>query len=579
MSFPDPLTPDEIQHNFTIVRDPPPPRTFEIGLILGGTVSAGAYTAGFLDFFIQALDAWDDARAADARTGQPPTVPDHKVILDIVSGTSGGGVNASVMARAIAFDFPHATSAASPPAGNPFWDLWVTRFDIMRMLAQQDLAQPDPRFSLLDSTAIDEFAGHIINYGAGMPTRVRSWVRDPFRLILTLTNLRGVPYLLPMSTMGAQLGEYFIARADHARFAVPVAGAPPSPIPMRPYETLLPPADGSGVAAPAWEQFGEHAKGTAAFPLGFCIRNPVRTTDHYRWRVTAQPTGNNEFEIFGLNPAWRQFAGQMDGTITAQITTPVVDGGAMDNEPIELARTWLAGLVGRNPRLPDQATRAVVLVDPLASTTVAPPSTDTPVDMVSTILDSMISGARYSTSDLLLMADPNVFSRFLVTPSRGGVVGERAIAGGGFGAFMGFFSAAFRTHDFLKGRADCAQFLSQTFVMAADNPVFAGLNSDQLNKLRTNDSRYLKLIPLLGTAQGTVSQPDWPAGKFDPANPALTAAISARLAAVVGSTQLLGDQGWLANLALKLIADWGAGAAAGYVVDAIKSDLADWELS
>ena len=40
-----------------------PDETFELALVLGGTVSAGAYTAGALDFLIEALDCWEAARA------------------------------------------------------------------------------------------------------------------------------------------------------------------------------------------------------------------------------------------------------------------------------------------------------------------------------------------------------------------------------------------------------------------------------------------------------------------------------------------------------------------------------------
>ncbi|MBN36086.1 MAG: hypothetical protein CMM46_15185 [Rhodospirillaceae bacterium] len=36
---------------------------FSIGLILGETVSAGAYTAGVLDFLIEALDEWHRLKA------------------------------------------------------------------------------------------------------------------------------------------------------------------------------------------------------------------------------------------------------------------------------------------------------------------------------------------------------------------------------------------------------------------------------------------------------------------------------------------------------------------------------------
>jgi hypothetical protein len=43
-----------------------------------------------------------------------------------------------------------------------------------------------------------------------------------------------------------------------------------------------------------------------------------------------------------------------------------VDGGATDNEPIELARTALCGIESRNPRDPRLANRGVLLVYPFA---------------------------------------------------------------------------------------------------------------------------------------------------------------------------------------------------------------------
>src|SRR5271165_1609835 len=65
--------------------DPPPvaPQTFELGLVLGGTVSAGAYTAGALDLLVQALDAFQGR--ADA-----PQQPWHQVKLRLAAGSSGG---------------------------------------------------------------------------------------------------------------------------------------------------------------------------------------------------------------------------------------------------------------------------------------------------------------------------------------------------------------------------------------------------------------------------------------------------------------------------------------------------------
>ena len=43
---------------------------FEIGLTLTGSVSAGAYTAGVIDFLLQALDEWDKAKQSDRQNYQ-----------------------------------------------------------------------------------------------------------------------------------------------------------------------------------------------------------------------------------------------------------------------------------------------------------------------------------------------------------------------------------------------------------------------------------------------------------------------------------------------------------------------------
>src|ERR1700758_3340206 len=91
------------------------PGVFEFALVLGGTVSAGAYTAGAVDFLIEALDCFSKAR----REGRAPK---HQVRLKLIAGTSGGGVNAAIAARVLAYDYPHITrgSPIDPGgSGNP----------------------------------------------------------------------------------------------------------------------------------------------------------------------------------------------------------------------------------------------------------------------------------------------------------------------------------------------------------------------------------------------------------------------------------------------------------------------------
>ena len=88
------LSPEEIDQWFVNV-PPVPANTFEFALVMGGTVSAGAYTAGVVDFLIEALDSWTALRAqGDA------AAPKHNTVLRVITGTSGGGVNAAITARA-----------------------------------------------------------------------------------------------------------------------------------------------------------------------------------------------------------------------------------------------------------------------------------------------------------------------------------------------------------------------------------------------------------------------------------------------------------------------------------------------
>jgi hypothetical protein len=116
-----------------------------------------------------------------------------------------------------------------------------------------------------------------------------------------------------------------------------------------------------------WKQFSEFARATAAFPIGFPSRALSRPTEHYRWRAVAYPPGQDGKTDYLLSwPDWDAMVPQGGTEVPDEWRFLAVDGGATDNEPIELARTALAGLLNRNPRDSDKANRAVWLTDPFA---------------------------------------------------------------------------------------------------------------------------------------------------------------------------------------------------------------------
>lgn len=56
-------------------------KPFELGICMAGAVSAGAYTAGVMDYLIEALETWEQKR-------NESDVPTHKVIIKAIGGAS-----------------------------------------------------------------------------------------------------------------------------------------------------------------------------------------------------------------------------------------------------------------------------------------------------------------------------------------------------------------------------------------------------------------------------------------------------------------------------------------------------------
>ena len=67
--------------------------SFHLSLVMAGAVSAGAYTAGVMDFLIEALDAMEAARDA----GDPNMPANHRVSIDAVLGASAGGICSALL--------------------------------------------------------------------------------------------------------------------------------------------------------------------------------------------------------------------------------------------------------------------------------------------------------------------------------------------------------------------------------------------------------------------------------------------------------------------------------------------------
>lgn len=528
---------------------------FNLALVLNGTVSSGAYTAGVLDFLVEALDAFQKAQDSGMETdsnGLP--ILKHKVKLALAAGASGGGVCAAILARVLDQEFPHVrvdTDEATAQR-NPFYNTWVNKLSIEAFTTTSDLKPDQPILSLLNAKAIDDAATAIINsrglpLGSGTSPEKRGYIHDPFRAIFTLFNLRGVPYRIQYgsSWQGAQ---YYTDHADWISFRVPIDGQP-APVPNE-YTLSDSPA---GPHEADWAKLATFAVATGAFPGGFAARELSRPASHYQYRVETVPQEDKSKSWAVLQPVFEAMGITSE---TQAVDFVSVDGGTANNAPFEIARTRLSGLLEHNPRDPKKAHSGVLLIDPFAD---KPDLTDTGDTMIVKALLGTLGGlkdqARYATSDLLLALQDDVCSRFMISPYSGFGRGSPAIATSGLGAFLGFFDKSFRRHDYFLGRQNCQQYLKTELSVHPANKVFVDDAQVKAKHIfQSGGKQWLPLIPLYDRAADPQPVEPWPSGNFD--EDAIRDLVERRLDKFVDQvTDNLEIGGWLTRQAIELVVD------------------------
>lgn len=491
-------------------------RVFQIGLVGAGAVSAGAYTAGVIDFLVYALDAWYTGKQ---NSGTPP----HDVELAVFSGASAGGMTAALAVGYLASDQPpiaSETDAAVKKGQNKLFDAWVERIDITHLLGTQDLQDEQSGVSsLLDSSILSNIADEALDV-TPRPKR-RAYVADNFEVLLTVTNLRGVPYEIALA--GSPSARHTMTmHADYVHFRLNDTG-----------ENGL-----TDRYAMAWrdlavprhavkEKLKLSAIASGAFPLGLAARTLSHLLpgggqpDYFssrKWPKSTPFSEPHQCVTHGpINASWGSIQHEY------QYDFACVDGGVMDNEPLELARQVITQSGKPNRREGRSADRALLLIDPFPSKTTFDPkyqaATPDLFAGLGSLLSALINQARFKPAELLLAADEDVYSRFMIAPQRGNSV--HALACGSLGGFGGFLRREFRAHDYFLGRRNAQKFLSDHFALPEKNPLFADWSDDMKNAhcvrdgtgkplLNEENQRFLPIVPLVDQAAIACAKPRWP---------------------------------------------------------------------
>lgn len=479
-------------------------QVYEIGLVMAGAVSAGAYTAGVVDYLFEALMHYEKAREKFAR--ENPGKALHNVQIKVMSGASAGGMTGSMALSAMMDESYSPMSGYHPNTitesdilNNVFYKSWVSGahgIDIKYMLDTSDVTGEAPLKSLLNCDRLDEIANNAFK----RPRVLQKWDFIPDRIehFLSVFNLGGVPYALKFDATSSQY-----ALANHSDMMHFVCDRDPN----AKYEKNDIPIgeDKTSTLNPNWTLLRTATLATGAFPIALEYRDVQKDRDSYNewkwWVPNSEAKGacgekGYCFSLRNISPDW--YGAPKEG-----YKFVAVDGGVANNEPLEVARRTLAGDDLFNPRGANEVKRSIIMVDPFPATPLESfvYEDKTLLDIAGKLLGALKEQSRFKPEEITLAADPDVFSRYMIAPSRDDAEPGCDLASASVGAFGGFLSEKFRQHDFQLGRKNCQSFLKKHFTVGLDNPLVKE-NIEWFRQkgciVEKNGTEYVQVVPMIG---------------------------------------------------------------------------------
>lgn len=515
--------------------------TFQISLAMAGAISAGAYSAGVIDFLFEALDAWEKAKQADS-----DAVPNHKVVITAIAGASAGSITGVLAALAPRFGIPPRQRATEKTAGytlKAMYDAWVVNIGMLDaggafpgLLSTGDLDGTGEVTSLLNSKVLEHIGDVAFGYVPPNATLTTlPFISSKLHVYLTITNLRGVPYEVVFSGNPDVSGYGMVNHGDRAHYIINGLGSSPlfsewgaqDAGETLSVDTLPVAVQNLGGLPKPWKTCLTAALASSAFPVGLAPQ--VMSVSYLDFRGRAWPF--DEANGLYFVPTFPEgYAG--DTSSPGFYGYSCVDGGVINNEPFDFAHKALLPLgKSHNDTTAQAADRAVIMIDPFPELPAFDVSGDSKkLDVISILVRMFLSlkdQARFKPDELVAALDEHRYSRFLIGPRRDATEinapGEtpvkrsvsNAIACGLLGGFGGFLSREFRDFDYQLGRRNCQWFLRESLAVDGNNPVVANWSATAAGnpafQPQTGKKNQRCVIPLVDICAEEISTlPAWP---------------------------------------------------------------------
>ncbi len=163
----------------------------KLAITIAGAVSLGSYEAGVL---------WEVLDAIRQHNQNPATKPEEKVIIDVLTGASAGGMSAVILAQKLLFN----NGDFKGPYDNPLYNAWVKRISLEGLQNYQ--TDENPLDSLFSSDLIEAISRETLTAryqnGPPPPRQPHPAVDGAVSLGIALTNLNGLPYTYEVTPSG-----------------------------------------------------------------------------------------------------------------------------------------------------------------------------------------------------------------------------------------------------------------------------------------------------------------------------------------------------------------------------------------
>lgn len=483
-------------------------KTFHLAITMAGAISAGAYTAGVIDYLFEVLEKWEkmknDKKYKDL-------VPRHKVVIDVMSGASAGGMTACIASLAVQRKL-HPIAAYHPKQAsydnistaelkerkqeNRLYNSWVnlTADDMIpQLLKTDDLSgvtnvTEKTFISGLNSKFIKQIANKTLILANQEPLEWPPFVSPSLRTFVTLTNLDG--FKKETKFAGSSSGFFTYDHRDVALFSFDHAVS-------NPYDGSIDVDFNDETEKGNTDLFVTAGMATGAFPVGLAYR----TFSRHRKYI------ENNILLTKLNDGKRIILSSNEVIERSQYKATFIDGGTIDNEPFDLTGFLLKTRVTASGQefkthTPGTFNSTVLMVDPFPSEErerIRYNGNESPfsvIGAVTKLFSTVRTQSLLKREDLEKVVNKSDSSCFMISPRRreaecDPIDGSLAIACGSLNGFGGFLDKDFRKHDFYLGRINCKSFLQKHFSIshseAQQNPIFAESYADTAENQHIRD--------------------------------------------------------------------------------------------